>query len=100
MPRDAGYVAILQKQWDEYLNVGMPKKDALRKKSVTIRDMVKRRTELRKEFIKRDQALGMQKYGKPVSDIEAALVFWYGADYYRKPITAEANNLYRRLYLR
>ena len=100
LPRDAGYVAILQKQWDEYLNVGMPKKDALRKKSVTIRDMVKRRTELRKEFIKRDQALGMQKHGKPVSDIEAALVFWYGADYYRKPITAEANNLYRRLYLR
>ena len=85
----------LQKLWDEYLNANTTQKEHMRRTNSTIKDMVKRRSDQRKRMIKRDE---YANNGIPV--LESALVYWYGGDYYRSPITLRGKLYHNQLYNR
>ena len=85
----------LQRLWDKYLNANTTQKEHMRRTNSTIKDMVKRRSDQRKRMIKRDE---YANNGIPV--LESALVYWYGGDYYRSPITLRGKLYHNQLYNR
>ena len=60
-----------------------------------LKDMIKKRSDMRKRMILNDQ---IANNGKSV--LETALVFWYGGNYYKYPITKEGKVFWNQLYLR
>ena len=90
-PKD---LAILQALWDRYLNADNLKKESLRKTDRRIATLVQQRNRFRRRLIINDAA------NNPNHDanLEATMIFWFGADYYRNPITAEGIALHKMLY--
>ena len=87
-------LAILQPLWDRYLNADNLKKESLRKTDRRIASLVKQRNRLRRRLIINDAANNPNNH----ANLEATMIFWFGADYYRNPITAEGIALHKMLY--
>ena len=84
----------LQETWDQYLNADTLRKQEMRNTNTVIKELVKRRTALRKQIILEDT---QRNGGMPV--LEAALIYWYGGNYYRSPITNAGKQYHNKLYL-
>tara|TARA_R100000808_G_scaffold13015_4_gene31983 strand:- start:526 stop:2493 length:1968 start_codon:yes stop_codon:yes gene_type:complete len=84
----------LQETWDQYLNADTVRKQEMRNTNTVIKELVKRRTALRKQIIIED---ARRNGGMPV--LEAALIYWYGGNYYRSPVTNAGKQYHNKLYL-
>ena len=84
----------LQETWDQYLNADTVRKQEMRNTNPVVKELVKRRTALRKQIILED---AQRNGGMPV--LEAALIYWYGGNYYRSPITNAGKQYHNKLYL-
>lgn len=84
----------LQELWNRYLNSnGLQKRNLINENKV-IKDVLDKRKELRRKVIVADT----QRNRTPV--MEMTLVFWFGGDYYRNPITTEGKAYHQKLYAR